>query len=215
MGCTKYFLPREVAAHNKPEDMWLSFLGKVYNVTPLYYKYKGHMLLKPIIAEAGKDISHWFDPVTKDLRKHVDPITGIRKYYTPHGRFLHVPPPFPRSDHITDLGRPWWRDSAYEIGLLAQKTRLIYIVNTLTLHEHVLQVCSEENIKAILQRYLHYNAHAASYTWKYKGEVLDMEETLEDNGVVDEGEDFYTLRMDAEKYLQTIHLYFNDDLTIA
>uniref|UniRef100_A0A8C4WQ85 Cytochrome b5 domain-containing protein 1 n=1 Tax=Eptatretus burgeri TaxID=7764 RepID=A0A8C4WQ85_EPTBU len=139
MARPKYFLPSEVAVHNKPDDMWLSFLGKVCNLTPLYHQYKGHILLKPIIAEAGKDISHWFDPVTKDLRKHVDPITGIRKYYTPHGRFLHVPPPLPRSDHITEFGRPWWRDSAYEIGLLSQKTRYICIVNTLTLHEHVVE----------------------------------------------------------------------------
>ena len=27
----------------------------------------GDVLLKPIVANAGKDISHWFDPDTKDV----------------------------------------------------------------------------------------------------------------------------------------------------
>ena len=31
----------------------------------------------------------------------------------------------------------------------------------------------------ILQRYLVYNSHAASYTWKYDGKNLDIDKTLE------------------------------------
>lgn len=27
----------------------------------------GDILLKPIVANAGKDISHWFNPETKDV----------------------------------------------------------------------------------------------------------------------------------------------------
>jgi len=27
----------------------------------------GSILLKPIVTNAGKDISHWFDPKTKDV----------------------------------------------------------------------------------------------------------------------------------------------------
>lgn len=41
MGRPKYFTPKEVAVHNTVDDLWLSFLGKVYNLTPLCEKYKG------------------------------------------------------------------------------------------------------------------------------------------------------------------------------
>ena len=91
------FTPAEVAQHNQPEDLWVSYLGNVYNLTPLAqeYKGKGHtlgqrrgcvgvfgswmastdggcslpgdLLLKPIVEVAGQDISHWFDPKTRDV----------------------------------------------------------------------------------------------------------------------------------------------------
>lgn len=70
-------------------------------------------------------------------------------------------------------------------------------------------------MEEILDRYLKYNAHAGSYTWKYDSVNLSMKKTLEDNGIPDEDEDFYTLRMNDDTFLQTIHLYFNDDLTEA
>ena len=78
-----------------------------------------------------------------------------------------------------------------------------------------LQVCSEEILSEIQDRYLKYNAHAASYTWKYNGQNLDMDKTLEENGVLDESEEFYKLGMNDEHFLPAIHLYFNDDLTDA
>lgn len=78
-----------------------------------------------------------------------------------------------------------------------------------------LKVCSEETMTEILARYLRYNAHAASYTWKYDGRNLDMDKTLEDNGIPDEDEEFYKLSMNDDTFLQAIHLYFNDDLTEA
>ena len=67
----------------------------------------------------------------------------------------------------------------------------------------------------ILTRYVTYNAHAASYTWKYDGNNLDMDKTLEENQIPDEDEEFYELSMNDDQYLQAIHLYFNDDLTEA
>ena len=65
----------------------------------------------------------------------------------------------------------------------------------------------------IQDRYFHYNAHAASYTWKYNGENLHMDKTLEENKVKDESEEFYKLGIDEDQFLPAIHLYFNDDLT--
>lgn len=37
----RYFTPAEVAQHNVPEDLWVSYLGSVYDLTPLALKYKG------------------------------------------------------------------------------------------------------------------------------------------------------------------------------
>lgn len=37
----RYFTPAEVAQHNQPEDLWVSYLGNVYNLTPLAQEYKG------------------------------------------------------------------------------------------------------------------------------------------------------------------------------
>lgn len=79
----------------------------------------------------------------------------------------------------------------------------------------ILQVCAEETINEILQRYLVHNSHAASYTWKYDCRNLDMDKTLEENGIKDDDEDFYRLRMNDDEFLQCVHLYFNDDLTEA
>ncbi|CAG2257939.1 cytochrome b5 domain-containing protein 1-like [Mytilus galloprovincialis] len=215
MGRPKYFTPKEVAVHNTVDDLWVSFLGKVYNLTPLCEKYKGDVLLKPIIQAAGGDISHWFNPKTKDIRTHVDPQTGCEIPYCPNGRFVHIPPPYPDSFWANDFGRPWWKDDSYLVGILSQKTRKVKIINTLTSQDHVIEVCSEEIMTEILERYLKYNAHAASYTWKYDSRNLVMGSTLEENGIEDEDEEFYKLSMNDDTFLQAIHLYFNDDLTEA
>lgn len=65
----------------------------------------------------------------------------------------------------------------------------------------------------ILRRYLPYNAHAASYTWKYEGIPLDMDKNLQQNRIPDEDEEFYELNLDADAFKPAILLYFNDDLT--
>ena len=49
----------------------------------------------------------------------------------------------------------------------------------------------------------------------FAGVPLDMDKTLEQNGVADEDESFYELRMDKDDYYPTIQLYYNDDLTDA
>ena len=111
------------------------------------------------------------------------------------------------------------------IGRLTIKTRKIKIINMLTKHEDVLdvfhiswpflQVATEETINEILDRYLELNHHAASYTWKRLGKVLDMDKTLAENEIPDETEELIELGLDVDEYIPAIHLYFNDDLTIA
>ncbi|XP_060035158.1 cytochrome b5 domain-containing protein 1-like [Erinaceus europaeus] len=207
------FTAAEVAQHKEEGDLWVSYLGHVYDLTPLAEEYKGNILLKPIVEAAGTDISHWFDAKTKDIRKHVDPLTNTLRYRTPWGRFIHIPPQLPRSDWATDYGKPWWQGTQYMVGRLISKTRHIRLVNLLTAQEHILEVGTLETMWEIVHRFLAYNAHAASYTWKYDGRILNMDRTLEENGIYNEEDDFELLKMDDPLYLPAITLHFNDDLT--
>lgn len=128
MGRPKYFTPNEVSVHNTADDLWVSFLGKVYNLTPLCEKYKGKyfintaicvcnfsehnnidntfcfvlilkgdVLLKPIIQSAGKDISHWFNPKTKEVQSNKALIRACSRFYFHimfimfiHSTWLHI-----------------------------------------------------------------------------------------------------------------------------
>jgi hypothetical protein len=89
----------------------------------------------------------------------------------------------------------------------------------MTKSEDVIYTCQEETIAEIRDRYMEYNLHAQSYTWKalFDGvfKVLKMNETLSQNGVEDETDKFINLGMDEDFYIPTLHIYFNDDLTYA
>eukprot|EP00842_Homolaphlyctis_polyrhiza_P005281 jgi/Hompol1/5754/HPOL_002075-RA len=213
----RYFTPEEVERHNSPDDCWLSWLGLVYDLSKLVAENRGDPLLLPILKNAGKDISHWFDRKTGDLKVHIHPLTNCIVPYTPEGRFIHVAPPIPRGDWTGDAGTmPWWLDKEeYCIGNLSAKTRRIRIINTLTKDEHVLEVCSEDRLSAIQDRYMQLNAHAKGYMWKRLGVLLDMSMTLEENGIRDESAYFERLGIDEDQWLPAIHLYFSDDLTVA
>ncbi|KAI8852018.1 hypothetical protein BC829DRAFT_385757 [Chytridium lagenaria] len=205
----RYYTRAEVEQHNAPNDLWLSWLGMVYDLTVLAEERKGDPLLAPILKNAGKDISHWFEKRTGDLKQHINPLTGAVTPYTPEGRFTHVPPPLPRADWaVTETATPWWLDREYCIGKLSQRTRKIRIINTLTKDEHIIEVSAEEKLSAIQERYMAYNSHAKGYMWKRLGALLDMNATLEQNGIRDEG-------FIWSQYLPAIHLYFSDDLTVA
>jgi hypothetical protein len=91
--------------------------------------------------------------------------------------------------------------------------------------EHLMEVPSEETIGEIRERYLEYNWHAGSYTWKILrkdeegGEMsfaeLELNKTLADNGVEDETEEFQELGIPSDYFIPVIHLYYTDDLTVA
>lgn len=80
-------------------------------------------------------------------------------------------------------------------------------------HDRPPQVCAEESLWEILRRYLPNNAHAGSYTWKHAGAVLDMERTLEQNGLTDDDEELWHLGLDPSLHAPGLLLHFNDDLT--
>lgn len=137
------------------------------------------------------------------------------------GHFLHCPPPEPTADWSTNFGTPWWKDrKAYGIGSLTAKTRTIELFNMLTKTATKLEVCTEETLLEIQNRYLGHNAHSSSYTWKRTdstqvARLLDMDKTLDENGIPDEQPEFDTLDIDPDFYIPTVHLYFADDLTVA
>lgn len=219
----RYYTPREVSVHSFEDDAYVSANGKVLDITPLIQQYQGTRfasLVQPLIRAAGTDISHWYDQKTMDLKTCVDPETGFRTYAQPFGRFAHIPTVLPDSCIDLSYKVPWWRDERYVIGNLTRKTRKIRVINTLNGHEHTLEVCTEEPLREIITtRFLVINAHAFSYTWRRHdqggGRDLDLDKTLDENGILDESEEFESLGLNADHYIPALHLYYDDDLTEA
>ena len=211
----KYYTPDEIRLHNCADDLWVSVFDNVFDLTALVAENRGP-LANPLIEAAGTSVSHWFDAKTGDVKTHMDPVRQIIMPYTPHGRFVHVPPPDPR-DKTPALETPWWKDSKFIIGKLTRQTRMIKVVNMVTRTEDVITVCAEETIADIRERYVEYNAHSHSYAWKavLKDEfvVLDMSKTLEENGVDDESDKFVDLGMDYDFYIPALHIFWMDDLS--
>jgi hypothetical protein len=208
-----YYSNSEVAEHNVMTDCWVSYFGKVFDLTSLVQENKG-LLVQPILKFAGQDISHWFDAKTHEPKTHVNPATGLRQPYTPYGRYLHIPPPEPTASWDNSFDVSWWSDhSRYQVGLLSRKKRSIKIINMLSGQEDLLSVCAEESLSDIRERYIAFNKHAMSYTWKRLGRVLNMDLTLEENDIPDQTEEFANLNIDEDQYIPALHVYFNDDLT--
>lgn len=128
----------------------------------------------------------------------------------------------------TTCARVWCSGCRTQIGQLSRKTRVVRIKNVLTEQEDQLEVPSEETIAEIRERYSDLNAHANSYTWKallpaaagapgggWTFSELDMNKTLAENGVVDEDGTFEEHQIPVDAFLPVLHVYWNDDLTVA
>ena len=229
----------QVAAHSAPDDCWVSFHGDVYDITRVIAENEGP-LVQPLLRVAGSDISHWFEELNEDsedekdgkraapvveLKTHVDPVSNLRRPYTPNGRFVHVPPNDPNVDWDARPSVPWWQDRTTIVGKVSQKMRAIRVKNVLTRQEHLMEVPGEETLREIRARYAEYNWHAESYAWRVlrrdetSGALefvdVDMEKTLEENGVVDDAKTFEELSIPSDAAIPVIHLYFTDDLTVA
>ena len=193
-----FYTEKEVAQHNCHDDCWVSLFNKVYDLTKLLQENYTKPECDPITLAAGTDITHWFDLETfcvSNLLKvlflqpktFIDAKSGLKQYYAPTGRYLHLPPVGPDSDwNQADFTVPWWQDNRFIIGSLTSKTRQLRVINTLTKHDTVIECADEESINEILDRYLITNQHAASYTWKRLGKPLNMAKTLDENGIVDD-----------------------------
>lgn len=213
----KYYTREDVEEHCYFNDCWFSIFGDVLDISELIIANKHHPLSKPLIANSGSDISHWFDPKTKNPRRRIDIGTGLPNFDLPQGRFLHVPSSLPSNEPEPRNSIPWWRDETYIVGKLTKKPRTIRIINTLTHHKELMEVPSEETIEEIRTRYLSINTHAKSYTFKdINGKLLDMNQTLAENGIEDETDEFEYLEIaDEDRYIPSVLIYFDDDLTEA
>ena len=101
-----------------------------------------HIGLIPILKMYVYVIIHILFFVKLQIKTYIHPVTGCKTPYTPMGRFIHVPPPYPRSDWANNFGIPWWKDTTYCIGILSTRARKIRIMNTLTLQEQIIEVCT-------------------------------------------------------------------------
>ncbi|CAK9236499.1 unnamed protein product [Sphagnum tenellum] len=221
-----WYTAAEVGTHCTIADCWISIQGIVYDLTSLLPK-NPEFLNELIVRNAGKDVSHWFEPrsfLTDELQvvMYFHPVMRINTFYTPLGRFTHIPPLDPRTDYAMDYEKPWWQDPAYIIGRLSYQTRLIRIKNVLLDHTYTMEVPCEESISEILIRYADNNAHAMSYEWKaildFKSKafsLLDMGQCLSDNGVINESKDFGEAGMELDFLIPVLHVHYTDDLTVA
>ncbi|XP_028133541.1 cytochrome b5 domain-containing protein 1 [Diabrotica virgifera virgifera] len=209
-----YYAPFEVVIHNTPEDCWVSFLGKVFDVTPIVERHRNERCVLPLLAMAGKDITQWFDEATGDIQHYVHPETGCRVPYCPHGPIPDVSVQVPATDWKPLDRPPWWMDEQYQIGLLTKRVRPLRVVNMVApfFKEVLINVCCEDNFYRIQERYNLFNSDAGSYTWRYKSKNIDMNKTMEENGILDERDTFTRLGLPQNYYVPSVFLYYNDDL---
>jgi cytochrome b involved in lipid metabolism len=62
----RFYTPEEVAVHNTAKDCWVSIFQRVFDLSETIKLNRGP-LTQPIIDNAGKDLSHWFDEKTGGL----------------------------------------------------------------------------------------------------------------------------------------------------
>ena len=72
----QYFLPSEVAIHNTADDCWVVIFHNVYDLSMVVKENINSDVVDPIVLNAGKDISHWFDKDTLEPIKYVNPETN-------------------------------------------------------------------------------------------------------------------------------------------
>ena len=211
----RYYTQQDIEQHEQSNDLWVKLFGKVLDLTRLVQENFESPLVKPLIEFAGKDVSHWFNPETKEPKTRINTQTGFRVYYCPDGRFLHIPSVYPSNEAEPESQTPWWRDEQYVVGLATEKSVKLKVINMLTHQSDIIEVPSEESINEILNRYKVINDHAGSYIWKsLENKPLDMEGTLEENGIIDEQEKYEKLDIpETQWYITPILIYFNDDLT--
>ncbi|CAF1456854.1 unnamed protein product [Adineta ricciae] len=200
-----FYTLNDLAQHNDQTDAWICILDHIYDVTSLVEKVQGTKLYQQLISYAGQDISVWFDEITHEPRKRIDPHT-----YEPVSVIDNVA-------LLQTFATPFWQTKEYFIGQLSTYPRYIRLIhNFMSDHSYILEVAEEDTIGQIARKFLKYNSHIFSYIWRYNGQILDYNKTLTENGISNEESfhDRYGWRSDNEN-CPTIILCFSDDLTVA
>lgn len=86
----RFYTPRDVSVHNQSTDCWVVLFGRVFDLTRLLQENIALEDCLPIIANAGKDITYWFDQQTKHPKTKIDTDTAQQVHYAPLGKFLHL-----------------------------------------------------------------------------------------------------------------------------
>lgn len=108
----RYYMPSEVALHNTANDCWVSMFDYVHDLTLLIQTNYG-IYTEPLVQAAGTDISHWFDPKTKEPKSFVNPETNIKEYFAPNGPYLQIPLSGPNSSFNNDFETPYYFKKKY------------------------------------------------------------------------------------------------------
>ena len=175
--------------------------GRVFELGKLLDERKGDAGAKALIDAQGSDISHWFKNASGKIRTaRVENESFNEEPFSPVGVFLDLAAP---------EGARWWEDERYVLGPLASRTRLLKVENMLTGQTALLEVPVEETLRDIQHRYENFNLHANSYTWKFLGRVLDLDQNLELNNIPE------LMTSEISSDVPVLHVYFNDDLTEA
>lgn len=209
----RYFTQADLEEHCTTDSAWVCIYNTVFDVTkPISENFKQRGA-ENLMRQAGKDVSHLFNkstgtPVFKHhfLKQSGNDETG--------NALLHFDDTFLSADPRNSC-TPWYKDESLKVGLLSENEVTVRIVNMLTYDENLLVVPAEETLNEICERYLKFNYHARSYTWKdIEHRKLDMEKTLEGNGIQEDIQLMNYLNIpEAQRPVSTIFLHFNDDLT--
>ena len=111
----RYYTPEEVKLHNTANDCYVSIFHEVFDLTN-FIQENYSPLMEPLIKAAGTDISHWFDPKTKDPKTCILPGTCLLSYFSPDGLYPNIPPSFPDAEWNYNFDLPWWKNENYKIG---------------------------------------------------------------------------------------------------
>lgn len=84
----RYYLNAEVAVHNTKDDCWVSFFGQVFDLTRLLQDNYTSEQCDPIVLAAGTDITHWFDPSTREVSLQKSDLYSPVPMLTPFPRLL-------------------------------------------------------------------------------------------------------------------------------
>ncbi|GIQ87638.1 hypothetical protein KIPB_009716, partial [Kipferlia bialata] len=115
---SNYFTPSDVAEHCTRTDCWVSYLGKVHDLTGVIRENEPR-LVEVLVRNAGSDISHWFDTETRDIKLRPDPISGLPQPWRPDGMpLLHLWTPEPSLRPVDEVDTPWWRETHHCVGTL-------------------------------------------------------------------------------------------------